>query len=174
MGNTFRKILSFISCKMNWIILAVVWLIGLFVGMYLGSNADNSYFLLMRMALNTRVSIVGLLGISCLPFLLSAYAVYLGKPKLILLVCFCKAVLFTSCGYAVLISFGSAGWLIRLLLQFSDIVLLPLYCWFSIRHIHGKETTLKRDTAVCILAAACAGSIDYCLVSPFLAMLIDV
>lgn len=174
MGNTFRKILSFISCKICWIVLAAVWITGLFAGMYFGANAGDHYFLLMRTAVDTRVSIVGLIANACLPFLLSAYAVYLGKPRLILLVCFCKAVLFTSCGFAVLLSFGSAGWLTRLLLQFSDIVLIPLFCWFSIRHIQGNRTTLSKDSALCLFAAALVGSIDYCLVSPFLAMLIDV
>lgn len=174
MGITFRKILSFVSCKIYWILLAVVWITGLFVGMYFGANAGDHYFLLMRTAADTRVSIIGLIANSCLPFLLSAYAVYLGKPRLALLVCFCKAVLFTSCGFAALSSFGSAGWLVRLLLQFSDVVLIPLFCWFSIRHIHGAGITLKRDTALCLFAAALVGSMDYCLVSPFLAMLIDV
>lgn len=154
-------------------VLAACWLTGLLLGIFYAARAGDTYSLLMRMAPSCRVSISGLAASALLPFLFAAFAVYISKPELLILVCFLKAFSFACCGFGVMDAFGSAGWLIRPLLQFSDGCTIPLLCWFSIRHISDIQPTWRADIGVCCMIAAVAVGFDYCLVSPFLVTLIE-
>ena len=171
MGNIFRRFVSIFFRNSSLLLLLLIWFLGLLLGSFLTAALGESFFLLMRTAASSRVSIVGLIASSYLPFLFSAFAVYIGKPKLLYLCCFVKALLFASCAYASLTAFQSAGWLVRCLLQFSDILLVPALCWFSIQQVSG-EGSLRRDFSFCTVLFLLAGSLDYCVVSPFLVMLI--
>ena len=172
MGNILRRfIVSFLRNRAV-VLLTIIWLFGLLLGAIIAVASGDTFFLLMRTAASSRVSIVGLIACSYLPFLFSAYAVYIGKFQLLYLCCFFKALLFALCACASLFAYDSAGWLVRILLQFSDILLLPVLCWFAIRQISGLNT-LKRDFSLCTACFVVAGSLDYCVVSPFLVLLID-
>ena len=120
------------------------------------------------------VSIVSLIIAVLFPFLFSAFAVYLGKPGLLYLVCFLKSWAFTLAAYGTVVAFGYAGWLVQFLLQFSDILLLWLLYWFCLRHISKTEASAKRDFGICTAAIAAVCGIDYCVISPFLVGLIQV
>lgn len=159
--------------KAGIILLAFFWTLGLFLGIYSSFPMEDSFFRLMRAAAGCRVSIVGLFAVLILPFLFSAFAVYFSQPWLLLLICFLKAYCFGFCCFLTQISFGSAGWLLRLLLLFSDCCILPVLCWFWIRHISGEKRALWQDLAVCAAASLLIGGVDYCVISPFLATLID-
>lgn len=153
--------------------LAFCWCSGLMLGLHYAYRADSTYFLLMRMAASCRVSIVGLLTAVFLPFLLSALAVYISRPELLLPVCFLKAFSFSCSAAAVSAAFGSAGWLIRFLLNFSECCTLPLLCLFWIRHISGVKRPAGRDFLICCIAVLTIGALDYLLISPYLVDLID-
>lgn len=174
MGSFFRQRLRFLRFERPVIILSLSWLAGLIAGIFCAVHADEPYFALMRMAAGSRVSIVGLVASVLLPFLIAAFAVYISTPQLLYPLCFAKALLFSFGACGVYIAFGSAGWLAQFLLQFSDCLLLPVFCWFCIRHISGKGQALAKELAMCAAAVGLIGSIDYCVVSPFLAMLIDI
>ena len=168
-ASVFRSLF----CKWKLLLLALCCCLGFSCGMIAAHRSDDTYFSMMRMAFTSHVSIPGLIASVSLPFLFSAFAVYLGKPKLIYFICFIKAALFSFGSFTALTAFASAGWLVRFLLQFSDIVMLPAFCWFSLRCI--TDTGLfKRDFSICLFLFLLIGSMDYCMVSPFLAMLIDI
>lgn len=172
MGNLFRHYFSFVIKYRSILILIACWLFGLSLAIILASVFEESFLLLMRTAVSVRVSIVGLFTVSYLPFLFSAFAVYIRKPKLIMIVLFIKAFMFVFCGLSCVAAFPSAGWLVRILLQFSDFLLLPALCLFALRQITGCGN-LKKDLSFCTALFVIAGSLDYCVVSPFLVMLID-
>ena len=155
------------------LVLPVCWGLGLLLGITYGFAADPSYFLLMRSVASDRMSIVGLLGVLYFPLLVSAFAVYFKRPQWLLLICFFKAFLFASCGSALLISFGSASWLVRLLLQFSDCCTVPLLYWFCMRSITGYSLNTRLDFWICSMCFAVVGIFDYCVISPFLVKLIN-
>jgi hypothetical protein len=155
-------------------LLVVAWGGGCLLGILCGMNAGDTYFSLMRGAVRCSVSIVGLAFSVYLPFLLSAFAVYWNRPSLMYIVCVLKAWSFTLAAYGILNAFGSAGWLVRFLVQFSDILLLCPLCWFFLRHIRGNSAQWKRDLWICSAAAAAVCSIDYCVVSRFLVMLTQI
>lgn len=156
------------------VFLALFWCVGLLIGVRVGTQAGDTLFSLMRTAAGSRVSIVGLLVVTVLPFLFSAAAVFFSKPWLMLPVLFFKGLSFGACAYGVCGAFGDAGWLIRLLLLFSDGFMIPVLFWFCLRHMGGQRWAVKKDLAVCATAALIVGSLDYCFISPFLAMLIEI
>lgn len=156
----------------RWL-LALFWCTGLSLGVYTASSADSASISLMRLAVCSPVSIVGLLSVYLLPFLLTALAVFLFKSWFFLPISFLKAFAFGWCARAVTLSFGDSSWLIQLLFLFSDSSLLTVMCWFWIRHISGSGATVIRDAAICIVVFIVFGMLDYCCVSPFLAMLIN-
>lgn len=174
MDQRFRKIMLSAIHPPPSAVLAVVWILGLVFGSVLVTVSDDSYFLLMCEAANCPVSITGLIASVFLPFLISAFAVFIGKPKLIFVICFCQAAGFSFAAAAALAAFGSAGWLIGSLLLFSDICFNPVLCWFWIRQISANRNSFPADAFVCTAFAALIGSVDLCVVSPFLAMLIDI
>lgn len=173
MDKPFRKMMLFVSRRSSILLLACVWMTGLILGVFFSARSSDSYFLLMRTAASSRVSIAGLIASAYLPFLFSAFAVLIGKPWLLYPLSLIKA-LASGFGFSgAALAFGSAGWLAQPLLFFTDVCLLPVLCWFMIRHIGGAENSLKRDFFLCTAAAVLVGCLDYCVVSPFLAMLID-
>lgn len=155
------------------VLLALFWCVGLFFGIYTACSFNDAFVPLMRAAVQCRVSIVGLLLILFLPFLFAAFAVYFSQPWLLLVIGFVKAFSFGFCCFAAQSCFGSAGWLVRLLLLFSDSCMLPVLCWFCVRHISGDLMAIRKDLILALALAIVVGSIDYYWVSPFLAALID-
>lgn len=153
------------------ILFGLVWTVGLICGRFIANQASNQYLLLMRRAAKIPVSIIGLLAAECFPFLCVFFSVYISRPKLIYFICFCKACSFSFTGFAIMSVFGSAGWLVRLLLQFTSSGALALLCWYASRHLDGNCGKIRTDGVICGLLICCLGCIDYCYVSPFLASL---
>ena len=93
-------------------------------------------------------------------------------PVVFLLFSFVKAFsLAYSSGY-LLISFGFAGWLLRLLFLFSDILFQPFLFWFWLKHINGNKDGIKKHVAICAVAAILIFLLDLLFVSPLLNALI--
>ena len=159
--------------RIRQILLVCCWICGLLLGIHYASQADDTYFLLMHTATITRVSITGLLAAVFLPFLFSAFAVYILRPELLLVICFLKAASFSCCSFGLMRAFESAGWLVRLLFQFSDYCMIPVLLWFSVRHIVVQKNPLWKDLLICGSWMLVVGVLDYCIVSPFLVGLID-
>lgn len=155
-------------------VLAFIWCSGIIFGVGSYLYAGDSFASLMRMAAGRNVSIVNLLISSMLPFLFSAFAVYLHCPQLLAVLCFLKAWLFgfVSCG--VLTSFGSAGWLVWLMMMFSDIFcLIPLW-WYWISQFRSANRVHGTQLAGCLAAVLLIVSLDYSFISPLLVNLIEI
>jgi len=165
--------LTFLSRRIPLIVLIACFCFGIQLGQYYASCGNETYFLLMRLASVCPVSIVGLASVTFLPFLFSAFAVYFSHTQFLLPICFLKAFMFSCCAFSATWSFGSAGWLVRLLLQFTDICTLPLLCWFWIRHKSGELSRFWQDIVLCGLLVTVVCVVDYCIVSPYLVSLIE-
>ena len=155
-------------CK---ILLLAGWCLGLVLGICYVSQADGSFFVLMRRAAESPVSIVGLLAVLVLPFLITAFAVLISRPQLLILLAFLKAFSFGACACCVDQAFLSAGWLLRIFLMFSDLLSLPVLLWLWLRCISGERRRTVRDLVFSGVLLAAVGTVDYCLVSPALALL---
>ena len=173
MFKRFRKIIPIFTGNTDVLTLTFILLLGYLIGTFLAAGTPVSFFTLMRSAANSPVSIVGSLISAFLPFLLAFAAVHYGRPALLYLILFCKAIIFSHCSMWCSLAFGSGGWLVRLLFQFSDILLLPVLCHFVIRYLRRPRTLSKSDILIYSGTAALVAIINYCFISPYLAMLID-
>ena len=151
--------------------LVSVWLGGLLAGTIYAASASTQYFLLMRMAPQSHVSIVGLATAVLLPFLITAFAVYRDRPWVLYPICFAKVFVFASCGFGITAAYGTAAWLIRFLLQFSDICSVPILCWFAMGHVAGRKKSWKRDIRICLMLDIAIICLDLWYISPFLALI---
>ncbi len=151
------------------VLFGLVWLSGLCFGGWIANQVSEHYLLLMRRAATAPVSIIGLLAGAGIPLLCVYFSVIISRPWLIYPVCFFKACSFSLTGFAIRTAFGSAGWLVRLLLQFTDGGALLLLCWFALRHLDGSTNKLKADALLCGACIGCLGWFDYCYVSLLLA-----
>ena len=173
MYKRFRKTIPVIMRDSDILILACILLLGYLIGTFLATETPVAYFSLMRSAVNSPVSIVGSLVSVFLPFLLAFAAVHYGKPALLFIILFCKATLFAHGSMCCYLAFGSGGWLVRLLLQFSDILMFPVLCRFTILYLGQPKPLRRRDTLISTDAAAFVVIVNFCFISPYLAMLID-
>ena len=145
--------------------------LSLILGALLAARAETSAFSLMRLAVPSLVSIVPLLALQLLPFLIAAYAVSISGPWLLTVVCSFKLFFFSYFGTLIWIAFGAAGWLVRFLLLFSDIILIPVLCWYCFRRMAG-EYPEKNDLGFCLGAVLLTALINCYFISPFLAKIL--
>lgn len=167
----FRASWNLQECRQNWCVLALCAVLGAGFGVFFAASAGDSYMLLMRMAASRPVSIVGSAVAVFVPFLVSVFFIMHSKPWLVYWICGARLFLFSAAGWAIARSFGTAGWLVRLMLQFPDLCLIPVLIWFSVLRLTGRGS--RRAAIQSILFAAAVGMINYCMISPFWANLID-
>ncbi len=156
-------------CKL---LLALCWHLGLLAGVLAAAQMDPELLSLMRRALSSPVSIVGLLAVLLIPFLFSAFAVLMNTPWIVLGICFAKAYSFGFVSMAVCQAFGNAGWLIRWMLLFSSVMTAPVLFWFWLRQISGNNGSLWIDFLLCAVLVLFLGILDYRFVAPFLQELV--
>ena len=161
--------LFFSSCNRSLavIILAFCWIIGLWCGASYFLTTMDSYSVLMRTLPDSRVSIVGLLVNLFSLLIVYLAACHLIPNAVIYLIVLMKAVVF-SYGLAGACTFyGTAGWLIHLLISFTDAFTIVPFLWFLIRSIHGHRCTLNRDAIACLCVYSIIFAIDFFCISPF-------
>lgn len=173
MAFLFRRDPLGISRRVSAVYLALCWLIGILLGICFTIPSAHLFSSLARGAAYGAVSAVGLFSVSFLPFLISAFAVYISSPRLLLPVAFIKGLLFSIASCIVLLGAGSSGWLMQILLMFGDLTGLPILFWFWQHHISGERPFSWTVTAFTGTVFLLLGSVDLRCVSPFLAMLIN-
>lgn len=150
-----------------------LWLsLGLIAGAVVAAAAGSALDSMIPAAADQVGSLSDLLISVLLPFVLSAFAALMGELWLLYPIAFFKAFLVSFLGFGVMSVYGSAGWLIRCLLLFSECCTLPILILFWIRQLSGQGSRMT-VTALAVFAAVLIGSLDYCIVSPFLANVIS-
>ena len=172
MVRFFRCLFFESSRRVSAMVLAFTLLLGYLLGSFCVGCAESSLFLLMRTGAKAGVSIVCLLPVLILPFLCSAIAVYIGLKWLIIPIAFLKAFLFSYLCCHILMLFPDSGSLFTVLFLFTDILSLPLLCWFWFRCICSREVGIRTVLAV-ILNISGIGFLNYQVISPFLASLLS-
>lgn len=158
-----------LAVRSDFFKLTVTWFLGLLLGTLFAAGLDLSFLSLMRRYFSFPVSIVIRLILAVLPFLVCTYGFMIRRQVIILAVLFCKGFSFSLLALSAYFIFGSAGWLVQPMLQFSDLMLMPVLCWFCFRN--GRS--LMRDHLMCVGTAVGAVLIHCCVVLPYVAELID-
>ena len=162
-----------LRCKEPVFALACAFLAGLIGGLLLSASAGITPDHAALAATNGRITAIGLLSVIGLPLCFSAFAVYISRSRLVIPIAFCKAFLFSYTGSSILVAFGSAGWLIFLLLMFSDILMLPALWWYWKLALEGRAKASLTGLVPVSVAGILIGSLDYHVIGPFLANLLN-
>ena len=153
------------------LLLIVFFLLGHLLGVWISGHASDFLLSAMRTVVSSRVSIMGLLSTLALPFLVSAFAVYLGQPILLFPIAFWKAFLFSYTACTFLAAWGSAGWLVTPLVMCGSVCSMPVLCWYWLRHVEGERFRWSTFSfALAVLAII--GIMDLFVIEPFLARII--
>lgn len=159
---------SRLSCSFRVIILALFWILGLICGIVLFLLSELFQFISIQNALSGPVTFFRLLCIVFAPFLLSVLAVYVRKTGFLFITAFLKAFVFSIIAMAIRVSFGSAGWLVFVLLMFTDLMSLPLLLFYWIRNLSGESTHAFVECLTFISIGFLICCIDYSMIVPFL------
>ena len=158
--------------RVSAIILAFALLSGFLIGGYCTGYADSLLLHLMRTAAFSRVSIVHLMPVLLLPFVFSAFAVYIGQRWLIFPIAFIKAFLLAYLTGAIRIFYPGSGVLLGVLLFFADYLIMPVLCWFWFHCFRGRKEFPQICWCMLLLVLA-IGYVDSYVVSPFLVSLLS-
>lgn len=153
--------------------LGAAWILGLLLGVYSGCRWDESLVPLMHGCLYDTVSIVCVFCLLCLPFMISLLASFWNVRWLIYLIAFGKAFLFSFVSLGVFFSFGAAGWLVQLLLMFSEVCSLPVLYWFWMYCLDHRQGPSPLEIFSLLSLFFLIASLNCSYVMPFLASLIS-
>lgn len=158
--------------KAPHLFLASLWICGILCGIFTFLSAEPLLFPLMRRIPSESASIVRLLCIGAFPFLISILMVSIMNANCVLAICFGKVFLFSFVSIGLLRAFGSAGWLVRLLLLFSNSFSMCFLYFLSLQALSYKRSSNQFILLLLFTLDILFRSFDYRIISPFLARLI--
>ena len=173
MGWHICDIRSFAFRKWSRWLLAFCWIVGLGLGVLTFRHTGEYTVATMYLRKWDQVSIISLFSCALLPFLFSAFAVYLHRPGLLLIICLVRAFLYGYVLLSVCSAFSGAGWLLRWLLLFTDSCTAALFFGYSWRHIHDTFGYFAAGFGFCTAAVAMIVGVDYKFILPFLRQLLS-
>lgn len=168
---------GFLDCKKQIsysFCIHIAWLLGITAGIFPFFSSESPPLPVARHCFICTSNLGVLLFISLIPVVLTAvffhFTGYLGMALFALL----QGFLFSYVSFLVLISFGAECTLISILLLFTHILCLPVlyFLWLQLSRVR-KPLPVKHivsASAFCLLA----GLLDYALVMPFTASLINI
>ena len=151
--------------------LASVWCLSFLIGVFLAYHTRDIVSPMMYMAPRCHISILCLGLIVLVPLAISAAAIVFSVPAIIYFIVFLDCV---SAGYCIasgVFAFGTAGWLVLVLLMFSQGSLMTPKIWFYTQCLTHKRYALYRFNYILALATIVC-LIDYFIISRFLSSLV--
>ncbi len=168
MGRFFRSVFGARDCRMMVFFLALCWVMGLLFGALCGSVAAGMFPSGMDLTKFSLLDPFSAFLVVAFPFVSSAVVVCLSH-RMLLIVAFAKAFCFSYVSAVLMLSFGSAGWLVCILLLLGDGMTLPLLWWYWYRIL-----TERSAVSICVAGtlAVAIWWLDYAVFSPFVANVI--
>ena len=143
------------------------WYAGLFLGFIAADFHGGTVVSFLRQAPLERSSVFAVLCASAFPLLFSACAVTFIHSGICYLIAltygFCLALL----AGALVVCYGSGGFLLTVLLLFSAVFGSCVLLWYLLRRLQSQQGFVT-DTVLGLLVIFTLGMIDYFIVSPFL------
>lgn len=146
--------------------IVLCWFLGLAFGSVLAFSCRSEFSSLMCSAVLQPVSIVGLLVCTALPFAFFAFAFCNRKQGMICSVCFYKSFSHFFCAVSLFLQFQSAGWLIYILIMFTDACVLMTMLALSLGYARCGLKSAGRWLYYSALGLFAVSGITYCLISP--------
>lgn len=146
-----------------------LWTLGLISGALAGSFRAADYYPLMRRVVLAPVSVVSLFICVILPFAVTIVAGFWDKPWFVYVLSTLKAFSFSYTGSICLICFGVSGWLVRVLLLFTQIATAPALWYIWLFNCQRKKELTFFSFSFLLLYLASIVLLDYYLIAPYLA-----
>lgn len=157
--------------RLIWCKLMLCTVIGASCGILFAAFVGEPYITLMLSAARQPLSIVGSTTAFFLPFLVAVFLILYSKPWLLYSICAAYICSYTAIGWSCCHHFGTGGWIVAFLLQFPNHMIIPSLLYLTVRRLSCKSC---RRIGICLTPiAAVLGILDYWLISPFLADLIE-
>lgn len=150
---------------------AITWVTGLLAGFIF--LHQTTFISLMCSVHFLRTSIIGLLFSLAIPLLLTYILLRFFNFYCILPLIFLKAFSFICTYSGLMITFGNAGWLICGMILFSDFILVVLLLLQWFHAAIGKKCRPLEEIIVYCLIPIFTVCLDYLVVSPYVAMLLN-
>lgn len=148
--------------------LALFWVLGLFLGVFLDYPNDYFYSSLMHSTLRCPVSIVRTVWVTGIPFILSVIAGYLSWRWLILLIVFLETFLHSYISIGIIFSAADLGWLVRGLLLFRASCVLPVLYLMDLHILNENKKQSLNFLFFCFSLVLLICSIDHCFIVPLI------
>jgi hypothetical protein len=148
------------------------WILGLFVGFALSYDNREVITLLMRSVKFSRMSIVSLYAVQTFPFILSSIVFYVSKPLLHIPIVVFKSVFFGFLNCSIVLLYGNAGWLVSLLIMFSELVISCLWLSFLFQKFNRNNRHIGLGLPIYIFITLVIGIVDYTCVTPLVLRLL--
>jgi len=153
------------------VILAFVWVSGLFLGLGTALFADPSFLGLLHKAPVCPVSFGGCFIGLLLPLLFTALSTAVSCHWLLIPLAFARAFLWSALSCGIVLAYGSGGWLVAVLFLFSHCLCNSALLWVWLRLFMSKGITRIHHFAVlAVFLFVCF--LDFWHISPFLANLL--
>ena len=151
-------------------LIIITWISGLLCALLYIKQAS---FSLMYPLYVERVSIVGMIVSLIFPIILLYILLNRCYFYLTLPVIFLKSFSYMCCYLCITYSYGTAGWLVRIFLLFSDTVSIVILLHFCYRFAAGNKTGIIRYFKCAFAVLIIVGCLDYYIISPFILMLLN-
>jgi len=153
-------------------LLIFLWLAGLGSGLFFSFLAGSVFDSISDIILDSSMAFPAFVSSQLLPLLLSTVLLYASKPVFLFPLVFLKGFSFSFVSFLILSTLGASGWLVRVLLMFSDLLLIPVLWWFWLNSFSDN----KRLGMQCVIITVCAVFsvcfFDFTVIAPFLVSLL--
>ena len=167
-ASTYSKLWHRISP----LLLSLSWLFGMTLGCISCQKCQEQSVAMIHQNVSAIPSMVGAGSVVFLPVLLSAFAVSICEPCLLLVISTFKAFSFSFCAWGVCLAFGQSSWLVLFLFLFSDICLIPALYFYWLRHIRQGSSS-GWSNGLLLVYALLIFIADYWVVGPFLRIILE-
>ena len=173
MNRKKSRNLAFDPIHIRVLILAFLWLTGAWMGSALAAQNAEIWSSLVFLFGKQGISFGFQLAVLTIPVLLIWILIYRKWYLAVTVICFVRMLLFGYCARAVYEAFLSAGWLVCLLVLFSQIcTMMPMF-WLCLAGVQEKVSPRSWAWWSTVLLFLLIALIDRLVISPFSVSLIS-
>lgn len=161
-----------IAVSLNNLLVCIVWILGLVCGALVASRAGISLYAFVYTIPEGHLTLFAAIATKVCPVIITA-ALCRISHSLILPIVWLKAFSYSYCIYCLNFAFSGAGWLVCLLLLFSEfLVIINLLCFLILNYLKGSVSFFNK-LIIHVSISIGVGLFDYYLISPYVAVLFN-
>lgn len=168
---------GFVDCKKQTtytFCVHMAWLLGITAGIFPFFFSESPPFPVARRCFICPAGLGVILFISLIPVVLTAVFSYFAGFSGLALLALLQGFLFSYVSFLILISLGTQCMLVSFLLLFTHILCLPVLYFLWLQIAHARKSLPVKHAVSALVFCLLAGLLDYALVMPFTASLINI